>query len=149
MVGRAEQASLVVGGRHVQIQLAVGENVRRFRVVDSDGRSVNVEFQWPYQPTFVVADENLAVWGGLELVLIDVALWQSHEMTCREPINSVTSLDKGVFIIVCDTYVSIVSEPDWREKIVLDHDEVFIDSRWDGRHLHLTDLRGHHLEMTF
>lgn len=88
-------------------------------------------------------------WSGTELIVIDIEGDVHHRITCREPIESVAALDDGQLVAVCDTYVSVIDQKEWRERIVFSHDEIFVKSESDGRRLLLTDLRDRQLIVDF
>jgi hypothetical protein len=106
------------------------------------GGESSLSFTSNYEPQTFRSGETLFIWSATELAVIDIETGLRHDVTCSEPIHSVTVLDDSSIVVVCDTYVAIIDRAQWRERIVFDHDEILIEERWDGRRLLLTDLRG-------
>lgn len=103
----------------------------------------------PYKPTTSSAGKTLLIWSRTELLVIDIEGDVHHRVTCSEPIQSVAALDDGLLVAICDTYVSVVDQAEWREQIVFRHDEIFVKTEWEGRRLLLTDLRDRQLTVDF
>ena len=112
-------------------------------VIEKDGAgSVELEFEAVYEPKYAGIGPNLACWSANELAIVEGESLRTHRVRCREFIQSALLLDETRLCVVCDTYVSVITLGEWRERIVLDNDEIFVTAVWNGSILTLTDIQG-------
>ena len=136
----------MVGGS-LNIEVTAVGGTYRVEVSDAARRIASLVFTSTYEPQTFRSGETLFVWSTTELAMIDIETGLQHDVTCSEPIHSVTVLDDGEIVVICDTYVAVIDRAQWRERIVLDHDEILIEERWEGRRLLVTDLQGRRLQL--
>jgi hypothetical protein len=101
-----------------------------------------VTFKSSYRPTAVLVGNDVVSWSANEISAVNVHSLEERRQNCREFIQSVIPIGTNRVWVVGDTYVSLLNLDTWNEQFVLDHDEIFAETSWDGSLLTLKDLEG-------